>query len=192
MKSGFWKTDWFFGLVVALAILLVSHSDLLQSLERKAYDIGVTSSSRSPLDRIAIIAIDDVSVAHLGRWPWSRDIHAKMADILTEAKAKVVGTTVLFTEPQIDPGYQYILKLIELAGGTTTAESSAAPGAASASVAAPAVPAGELGRFLGVLREAEGALNPDRKLADSFERARNELLPMLFTLGDPLGTPDKP
>ena len=192
MKSGFWKTDWFFGLVVALAILLVSHSDLLQSLERKAYDIGVTSSSRSPLDRIAIIAIDDVSVANLGRWPWSRDIHAKMADILTEAKAKVVGTTVLFTEPQIDPGYQYILKLIELAGGTTTAESSAAPGAASASVAAPAVPAGELGRFLGVLREAEGALNPDRKLADSFERARNVLLPMLFTLGDPLGKPDKP
>jgi len=34
MKSGFWKTDWFFGLVVALAVLLVSRSDLLQSLER--------------------------------------------------------------------------------------------------------------------------------------------------------------
>ena len=36
MKSGFWKTDWFFGLVVALAVLLASNSDLLQSLERKA------------------------------------------------------------------------------------------------------------------------------------------------------------
>lgn len=191
MKFGFWKTDWFFGLVVALAMLLVSHSDLLQSLERKAYDIGVASSSRSPLDRIAIIAIDDVSVANLGRWPWSREIHAKMADLLTDAKAKVVVYAVDFTGPQIDP-YQYILKLIDLAGGASLAESSAVPGAAPASAAIPVAPAGELGRFLGVLREAEAALNPDRKLADSFERARNVLLPMLFTLGDSQGKSDKP
>lgn len=189
MKSGFWKTDWFFGLVVATATLLVSNSDLLQSLERKAYDIGVMSSSRSPLDRIAVIAIDDASIANLGRWPWSRDIHAKMIDVLAEAKAKVVGNTVYFVEPQVDPGYQYILKLMDMAGGTVpaAAETNAAPGAAPVSAA----PAGELGRFLAVLREAEGALNPDRKLADSFERARNVLLPMLFTLGDPLGKPDK-
>lgn len=193
MKSGFWKTDWFFGLLVAIAMLLVSNSDLLQSLERKAYDIGVMSSSRSPLDRIAVIAIDDASIANLGRWPWSRDIHAKMTDILSEAKAKVVGNTVYFTEPQIDPGYQYILKLIDMAGGNApaAAETNAAPGAASASAATAGVPSGELGRFLAVLSEAEGALNPDRKLADSFERAKNVLLPMLFTLGDPLGKPDK-
>ncbi|MBS0335262.1 MAG: CHASE2 domain-containing protein [Proteobacteria bacterium] len=189
MKSGFWKTDWFFGLVVAVALLLVSNSDLLQSLERKAYDMGVMSSSRTPLDRIAVIAIDDVSIANLGRWPWSRDIHAKMADILTEAKAKVVGNTVFFTEPQIDPGYQYILKLLELSGANApaAADTNAAPGAAPVSAA----PAGELGQFVALLREAEGALNPDRKLAGSFERARNVLLPMLFTLGDPRGKPDK-
>src|ERR1700694_5471130 len=108
MKSGFWKTDWFFGLVVALAVLLVSNSDLLQSLERKAYDMGVMSSSRSPLDRIAVIAIDATSIANLGRCPWSREIHAKMADILSTGKAKVIANTALFSEPQIDPGYQYI------------------------------------------------------------------------------------
>ena len=69
MKSGFWKTDWFFGLVVALVLLLGSNSGLLQSLERKAYDMGVMASSRAPLDRIAVIAIDDVSIANLGRCP---------------------------------------------------------------------------------------------------------------------------
>src|SRR5450755_980438 len=121
MKSGFWKTDWFFGLVVGLAVLLVSNSDLLQSLERKAYDMGVMSSSRAPLDRIAVIAIDDVSIANLGRWPWSREIHAKMTDILSAAKAKVIANTVFFTEPQIDPGYQYIVKLLDLAGGNPPA-----------------------------------------------------------------------
>ncbi len=118
MKSGLWKTDWFFGLVVALVLLLMGNSDLLQSLERKAYDMGVMSSSRTPLDRIAVIAIDDASIANLGRWPWSREIHANMTDILSGANAKVIGDTVFFTEPQIDPGYQYIVKLLEAAGGS--------------------------------------------------------------------------
>ena len=111
MKSGFWKTDWFFGLVVVVLMLFAGGSDLLQSLERKAYDMGVSASSRTPLDRIAVIAIDDVSIANLGRWPWSREIHAKMTCILAATKSKVIGNTVCFTEPQRDPGDQYILKL---------------------------------------------------------------------------------
>ena len=196
MKSGFWKTDWFFGLVVALAVLLASNSDLLQSLERKAYDMGVMSSSRSPLDRIAVIAIDDTSIANLGRWPWSREIHAKMADILSAGKAKVIANTALFSEPQIDPGYQYIVKLLDLAGGGVSApapvDGNVAPDASSPSAAPASPPAGEVAQFVAVLRDAETALNTDRRLADSFERARNVLLPMLFTIGEPRGKPDKP
>ncbi len=200
MKSGFWKTDWFFGLVVALLLLLGSNSDLLQSLERKAYDMGVMASSRTPLDRIAVIAIDDASIANLGRWPWSREIHAKMTDILAGAKVKVIGNTVFFTEPQVDPGYQYIVKLLAAAGGNAPVAPPApepvagapAQADASAAAAAPPAPSGELGQFIAILREAEGALNTDRRLADSFERARNVLLPMFFTLGDPRGKPDKP
>ena len=199
MKSGFWKTDWFFGLVVALVLLLGSNSDLLQSLERKAYDMGVMASSRAPLDRIAIIAIDDASIANLGRWPWSREIHAKMTDILAGAKPKVIGNTVYFFEPQVDPGYQYIVKLLAAAGGNAPAApvdanaeaGSASPSTGAAPLSAPS-PSGELTQFVALLREAEGALNADRRLADSFERARNVLLPMFFTLGDPRGKPDKP
>jgi serine/threonine-protein kinase len=198
MKSGFWKTDWFFGLVVALVMLLLSGSDLLQSLERKAYDMGVVSSSRVPLDRIAVIAIDDASIANLGRWPWSRDIHARMTDILAGAKAKVVGYTVFFPEPQIDPGYKYILKLLEATGGSGGSAVASLPspdaGAAPAATPVQAQPqaTAELGRFVALLREAEDALNTDRKLADSFERARSVLLPMFFTLGEPRGKPDRP
>ncbi len=67
MKSRFWKADWFLGAAVALLMLFASSSDLLQSLERKAYDMGVQASSRTPSDRIAVIAIDDTSIANLGR-----------------------------------------------------------------------------------------------------------------------------
>ncbi len=104
MKSGFWKSDWFLGLVVALLVLFAGGSDLLQSLERKAYDMGVRASSRTPSDRVAVIAIDDASIVNIGRWPRPRDVHAKMVDLLAAAKAKVIGYTVFFSEPQIDPG----------------------------------------------------------------------------------------
>ena len=87
----FWKSDWFLGLVVTLVLLIASGGDLIQSLERKAYDMGVRISSRSPSDRIAVIAIDDQSIGNIGRWPWPRDVHAKMIDLLANAKAKTIG-----------------------------------------------------------------------------------------------------
>ena len=40
-KAGFWKTDWFLGLIVSAVMLVLAGSDLVQSLERKAYDWGV-------------------------------------------------------------------------------------------------------------------------------------------------------
>ena len=55
-KVGFWKSDWFFSLVVSLVILVLGGGELLQSLERKAYDIGVAATTRVPSDKIAIIA----------------------------------------------------------------------------------------------------------------------------------------
>jgi serine/threonine-protein kinase len=186
MKSGFWKTDWFLGAVVAVVLLLAGNSDLIQSLERKAYDMGVTASSRNPSDKVAVIAIDDQSIANIGRWPWSREIHAKMADMLAKAPAKVIGNTVFFSEPQVDPGLVYVNRLLDLfpkippvvAGETAPA-------------AAPQMPPEQL-KIYETLREAEVALNTDRKLADSYTKAGNVVLPILFQLGEPRGKPDRP
>ncbi|MGH8705484.1 MAG: CHASE2 domain-containing serine/threonine-protein kinase [Burkholderiales bacterium] len=177
-KSDFWKTDWFLGLVVVVLLLFAGGSDLLQSLERKAYDMGVQATARTPSDKIAVIAIDDTSIANIGRWPWSREIHAKMTDLLAGAKAKVIGNTVFFSEPQIDPGYVYISKLLDVAGKIVPAEGAAPPV--------------ELAQMVSLLKEAEQALNTDRKLAESYAKAGNVLLPMVFTPGEPRGKPDKP
>jgi len=48
MKLSFWNADWFLGLLIALAFLFAAQSDLLQSLERKAYDLRVQASNRMP------------------------------------------------------------------------------------------------------------------------------------------------
>src|SRR6266581_7519675 len=50
----------------------------------------------------------------------------------------------------------------------------------------------ELLQIGATLEEAESALNVDRKLAGSFAKAGNVVLPILFTPGEPRGKPDKP
>ena len=123
-----------------------------------------------------MIAIDKQSIDNIGRWPWPREVHAKMTGILAGAKAKVISNNAFFFEPQIDPGLAYINKLTEIynAGGA----------------AAPRTP--DMERFGALLLEAEGALNADRKLAASFTRAGNVMLPFVFEqFAEPLGNPDK-
>ena len=174
-KLDFWRSDWFLGVVVALVILALSGRDLIQSLERKAYDLGVQATIRAPSDRVAVIAIDDASIANIGRWPWSRQVHARMVDILAGAKAKVIVNSTFFFEPQLDTGLAYINNLLELYRNIPQGPS-APPGLAQV---------GEL------LTEAEQALNTDRKLAASFTRSGNVLLPMVFqALAEPQGAPD--
>ena len=191
MKSGFWKTDWFLGVAVAVVIALFARtSDLIPSLERKAYDLGVTATSRTPSDKIAVIAIDNTSLDNIGRWPWSRKVLADVTDKLAAAKAKVIAYTVLFSEPQIDPGYVYITKLLDLAAKAPGAEPPAvAPADPAATPATPAAPAPH--PMLALLKEAEQELNTDRKLAESFTKAGNVVPMMLFEIGIPQGKPDK-
>ena len=169
--KGFWRTDWFLGVgVVVLFAVFSRASELIPSLERKAYDLGVAATSRTPSDRIAVIAIDETSLANIGRWPWSRDVLAEMTAKLTAAKVKVIGNTVLLNEPQIDPGYLYITKLLGMTEGSANPE--VAP-------------------LVALLKEAEFKLNTDRKLAESFAAAGNVLQPILFTIAEPLGKPDR-
>jgi eukaryotic-like serine/threonine-protein kinase len=186
-KAAIWKTDWFLGVVISLLFLFSAQSDLIQSLERKAYDVGVSATDRTPSPRIAIIAIDQQSIDNIGRWPWPRDVHARMIDKLAQAQSKVVGTTIFFAEPQIDPGLAYINKLLAI---ESQVRSAAAIPPAEGEQLPPA--AESLDAFSAVLREAEAALNTDRQLAESLARAGNVALPMLFLDGEPQGRPDKP
>ncbi len=177
--SQFWRADWFVGVLVVLAVLFLHGlTDFFGTLERRYYDFASTSTSRQPSDRIAIIAIDDQSIANIGRWPWPRDVHAQLIDQLSAAKAKTIAHTAFFFEPQTDRGLVFIRKIKDALGP----------------VADPAAPAqGGLPEQLGkVIAEAEIALDTDAKLAASMTKAGNVLVPSVFALGVPQGRPDNP
>jgi eukaryotic-like serine/threonine-protein kinase len=135
---GFWRSDGFVGLLVSALLFVLGGGSLLQSLERKAYDMGVGMAERKPSERIAVIAIDKQSLDNIGRWPWSRNIFAEMIEKLAAAEAKVIATTVLFSEPQRDAGLDYIERLIELNNARLAVEAAAAAERAAAESAAAA------------------------------------------------------
>ena len=175
IKAGaFWRADWFAGaLILSLTVILHLSTDFIGTLERRFYDFASTSTTRQPSDRIAVIAIDDQSIANIGRWPWPRDVHAKLIDQLSAAKAKTVVHTAFFFEPQVDPGLVFIRKMKSALGSTTDV--------------------GAVNEQIGTLiAEAESALDTDAILAASLEKAGNVLVPSVFTLGEQQGKPDNP
>jgi PAS domain S-box-containing protein len=87
-------------LLVAL-VLLVSAAASLTSLfwrvDQALYD-AVLPGGPAPGD-IVIVAVDDASIAALGRWPWRRALHAALLDRLRDMGARAVALDFLFTEP---------------------------------------------------------------------------------------------
>jgi adenylate cyclase len=49
-------------------------------------------------DSVVIVAIDDSSIAQIGRWPWPRSIHAEIISELKKAEATAIGYDVNFPE----------------------------------------------------------------------------------------------
>ena len=178
-KSGsFWRSDWFAAVLIVLTVLLWHlSSDFVGTLERRFYDFASTSTSRQPSDRIVVIAIDDQSIANIGRWPWPRNIHAQLIDKLTAAKARVVVHTVFFLEPEVDRGLSFIRQLKDVL--LANAEPASAPSARSEQLSQ-------------VIAQAEAALDTDGQLAASLRNAGNVLLPSYFALGEAQGNADQP
>ncbi|WP_269531145.1 CHASE2 domain-containing serine/threonine-protein kinase [Chitinimonas sp. BJYL2] len=196
MKAAFWKADWFVGTAVVVLFALAGiGTNLLASLERAAYDGGVRMTSRTPNDRIAIVAIDQQSLDNIGRWPWSRDVHAEFLDKLAAAKPKLVVSTVFFTEPQEDKG---TAALRELAKAYRQQHANQAPDPIMAmadgappdpALVAPPVDA-PADKFGALLDAAVARLDFDTQLGNTLARSGNVLLPMLLEPGEPQGNPD--
>src|SRR5688572_1199339 len=94
------------GIVITLAVcalfLAASLRDfevpLLDQLELKTYDMRMRALDLSRPRHVTIAAIDEQSLARVGRWPWSRAVHAELARRLDEAGARVIAFDIFFSE----------------------------------------------------------------------------------------------
>jgi CHASE2 domain-containing sensor protein/predicted Ser/Thr protein kinase len=174
MNKAFWKSDWFVGAALSFVFFIAwwGRAPVLESIERDAYDLGVKVSSRDPGDKVVVVAIDDKSIQNIGRWPWSRKVHAAMIDKLTAAGTKTIGSTIFYSEPEVPPGLDWIREF--RSETEKLAQAGASVDALNAKFSA-----------------AELALDTDTVLGNSFKQAGNVVLGMQFTPGEPVGKPDK-
>lgn len=86
------------GLAAALAVAVGQwgYSPAELPLELGVYDRMMNQVEMTPSREVAIVAIDDASLAQLGEWPWPRDVHASLIDKLKAEGARVVAFTVPF------------------------------------------------------------------------------------------------
>lgn len=87
------------GLVSLTAIWAFTRTDLSARADNLVYDALLGLRTHAPSDDIVIVAIDEASLARIGRWPWPRDVHAALLRKLAKAKPRAIGYDVLFVEP---------------------------------------------------------------------------------------------
>lgn len=104
--------------VLVLVATTAAWQDWLWRADYLLYDIGLSQVSRPPPADIVIVAIDDESLARIGRWPWRRAVHATLLERLTQADAAVVGLDIILSEADTDDpeGDRVLAKAIEKNG----------------------------------------------------------------------------
>ena len=101
-----------FALLHATGLLQIG---VLQRLDAIIYDARLRATMPKTMDeRIAIVDIDEKSLAEFGRWPWGRN---KLADLVTELldrqKVALLGFDVLFAEADDSSGLKRLKQLAQ-------------------------------------------------------------------------------
>ena len=94
--------------LAALALAIVTQAWAWR-IDRVLYDIGLALSPRAAPSDVVIIAIDDASVAAIGRWPWRRAVHATLLERLAAAKPRAVMLDLVLSERDPDPKQDALL-----------------------------------------------------------------------------------
>jgi adenylate cyclase len=88
------------GLLVGLAALRIADLPAIEEIRVRTFDTFQLIEPRVKTARpVAIVDIDEPSLAKLGQWPWPRTRIADMVANLTRLGAVVIAFDVLFSEP---------------------------------------------------------------------------------------------
>lgn len=83
-----------------LAWLEREHADAVVFLDNEVHDFMMRRLEPSPPSpAVAIVDIDEPSLAALGQWPWPRDLLAELVEKILADGAAAVGLDILLSEP---------------------------------------------------------------------------------------------
>jgi CHASE2 domain-containing sensor protein/signal transduction histidine kinase len=88
------------GLLLLLTLVMLATGSTAR-LDQTLYDRLLQTQNRPARDDIIIVAIDDYSLAELGKWPWPRSRHAALINQLNQGQALAIGVDILFSEAEV-------------------------------------------------------------------------------------------
>ena len=95
--------EWFaVTLLCVLLVVLAALEGWLWRIDQTIYDALLSAWRRAPSADVVVVAIDDTSLAGIGRWPWSRRVHAALIDRAREVGAAAVVLDILLDTPSQD------------------------------------------------------------------------------------------
>lgn len=105
------RREWLLlSLFLLLAVTWLHSTQALQRMDHWINDLGLRWSAPPASADIAIIAIDDASIAAIGRWPWRRALHAQLLRQISAQQPQAIGLDILFGEADADyPGDDLLL-----------------------------------------------------------------------------------
>ena len=118
MMVGKWMKDVVWPLAITLVVVIIAswgyliNFPFLEELELKAFDLRMRA--RGPIvtsGQVGIVAIDEESLEKIGRWPWSREVMARLVREIDRHAPRAVGYDISFFDPQENPAQNEIVLL---------------------------------------------------------------------------------
>jgi adenylate cyclase len=92
---------WVAAVTLVVAVLLFWRPAYTEFLELKFYDLKfLFRGPQPPGPEIALVAIDDASLQKVGRWPWPREVQARLFSRIKEASPRVLALDIIFAEKE--------------------------------------------------------------------------------------------
>lgn len=151
--------------VIVIVIGKIFAATSFTPAEFAVYDRAQRASHGIPSPDIAIIDIDDASLAELGEWPWPRNIHAGLIDRLHSSGARVIAFAVPFGASEGDNEMDRVRKALRLLETSDPDKSAQAQ------------------QLRELLRSSNG-LDPNAQLAQAIAAHGKVVLPVILRTGD--------
>ncbi|MFA5858940.1 MAG: serine/threonine-protein kinase [Elusimicrobiota bacterium] len=176
-KKNTFFSDFLTGFIISVILLVAYFLQLgvFEVLENKIYDFrALLRQSKKPGDAVVIVAIDDSSISSIGRWPWPRSVMADIISKISEGQPKIIGLSILYSEPEESPGLDMFRELKQKYFAMLTDPTTKRSGAAKV-----------YQTVLQDLSAAEQGLDSDAILENTFLACQNVILPMYFSVQVP-------
>lgn len=115
------KKSWLIDTLIGFALLLAFSAayfvkyPLTEAMEMRLYDVRMRLVKSMPMtDQFVLVAIDEDSLARVGRWPWPRGLVAQLINQIASGQPAVLGVKILYDTNDSSQGLDKVRELREV------------------------------------------------------------------------------